>query len=87
MKGAITITRTTSNQRADTIRIYVRDGIREIFRLEMTPETFALALTGLAQQECEIDMRYVPVAEPTIVSQVIDPDDIGDDKNRDSPWE
>lgn len=61
MLGKLTITRTTSNFRSDMIRFYVRDGVKEIMRLEMTPEAFALALTGLAQQECEIDVRLVPV--------------------------
>lgn len=56
-KGKITISRIHSNaaERNNTIVISVEDGktYRQKFIVELTPQDFALALTGLASVDCE----------------------------------
>lgn len=58
LKGRITISRVTSNQKADYIEIKLRDETSGIQFLEirLTPGALALALTGLAYQDCEYDL-------------------------------
>jgi len=59
MKGSISISRTSSNQTPDYMTIELRlEGQPGKFAvIEMELEPFLLALTGKAQQECEIDLR------------------------------
>ena len=56
----ISITRTVSNVTSDYITIKVTDGNRRL-SFEMTPEHFALAVTGLSEQPCSLDdkMRHI----------------------------
>jgi hypothetical protein len=61
MKGKITISRWHSNQDGDGMSIEVWDEVSGVsfLEVEMTPHDFALALTGLARQECTFELRGV----------------------------
>lgn len=56
-KGQITISRPQFGNEEEVIRIVVRDeGSRTQFlEIDMTPEQFALALTGLSERPCKIE--------------------------------
>lgn len=53
-EGTVIITRITSNMRPDCIRITLSDDkARSLASFELTPEQFALALTGKSDVPCE----------------------------------
>lgn len=64
-KGNITITRTNSNCVPDYIVITVKVRGGEM-QAKVSMAEFALALTGLAQQNCQVNVRGVlsPLPEP-----------------------
>ena len=58
IKGNITITRTTSSKRGDFISIHIRD-IKSslcIMNVEIELKQFALLITGLGFQDCNIEI-------------------------------
>ena len=74
IKGKITITRTASNRRDDFISIYIGDansGLR-IMEIEIELEQFALLITGLARQDCNIEIydNYGKIGKKKVTKNV-----------------
>lgn len=53
--GKVTISRTTSNRLEDYERITIELILdRQLIRMELTPEEFGQAVTGLARRPCDV---------------------------------